>query len=149
MKLKAIGILCLLLAVWTVSPALAAEYAVVVHKESKVKRLSAAELKKIFRGELLTWPAGMDGSEGEKIKVTAQRGGKGHKAFLKEIVDMSPREFALYWKRITFTGSGTPVKILKNNEKVKAFIRQNPEAIGYIDAAAMDDTVKKIVVSRY
>lgn len=49
------------------------------------------------------------------------------------------------WARITFTGKGTPPKELKSDAEVKAFVAADPRAIGYIDASAVDPSVKAVL----
>ena len=49
------------------------------------------------------------------------------------------------WARITFTGKGTPPKELKSDAEVKAFVAANPRAIGYVDASAVDSSVKAVL----
>jgi hypothetical protein len=49
------------------------------------------------------------------------------------------------WARITFTGKGTPPKELKSDADVKAFVAADPKAIGYVDASAVDGSVKAVL----
>jgi hypothetical protein len=49
------------------------------------------------------------------------------------------------WARITFTGKGTPPKELKSDADVKAFVAADPRAIGYVDASAVDGSVKAVL----
>ena len=47
----------------------------------------------------------------------------------------------------TGTGTGTHINFFKTDEKVKEYIKSNPAAIGYISAASVDDTIKKIEIT--
>lgn len=49
------------------------------------------------------------------------------------------------WSRIVFTGKGRPPKELVDASAVKKEIAANPRAIGYIDASAVDGTVKVLL----
>ena len=45
-----------------------------------------------------------------------------HKALLKDTVKKSPMQFSLYWKKILFSGSGTPIQIVNNEQEMIDFI---------------------------
>jgi ABC-type phosphate transport system substrate-binding protein len=122
--------------------ALAANYAIIVHKGNPESEISSRELKRIFLGKKTTWP------NGDKIEIAVLREGDVHKEFLKDVVGKSPLQFSLYWKRFIFTGTATPLKIVKSEGEMKAFIRANPEAVGYISVEALDDTVKRIFIRK-
>jgi ABC-type phosphate transport system substrate-binding protein len=45
---------------------------------------------------------------------------------------------------LIFTGKGTPPKQSGSDADVKALIAKNPNMIGYIDASAVDGSVKVV-----
>ncbi len=116
-------------------------YIVVVNKSNPVQDLSYRSLVMIFLGEKTTW------EDDEKIKLAVLKGGEVHKAFLKDTVKMSPLKFSHYWKRLIFTGSGA-WKVLKNEAKLKEYIKNNPEAIGYLSSKSIDESIKKLRIKK-
>lgn len=51
-----------------------------------------------------------------------------------------------YWSKMIFTGRGQPPPIVDDDEAVKARLARQPNAIGYIDDAALDARVKAVTV---
>ena len=49
------------------------------------------------------------------------------------------------WSRLSFSGKGQPPKELPDAAAVKKAIAADPKAIGYIDKAAVDSSVKVLV----
>jgi ABC-type phosphate transport system substrate-binding protein len=49
------------------------------------------------------------------------------------------------WSRLTFTGQGRPPKEMPDAAAVKKAVAADPKAIGYIDKADLDATVKVVL----
>ena len=62
----------------------------------------------------------------------------------KKVLEKEPTQVQAIWARIVFTGKGKPPKEVKTSDEVKKAIRENVNAIGYIEKSAVDDTVKVI-----
>ncbi len=138
MKPKGLIIAAALLALSTLC--LAGNWELIVNKTNPVENISAEDLKRIYLGEKISWPSG------KRIKVASIKKGDACKEFLDEIVKLSPMRFSRHWQKIVFTGNGTPIKLFKTDAQVKAFIRDNPTAVGCIAKQSLDDSVKKIKV---
>jgi len=65
--------------------------------------------------------------------------------FYQKATGRSAAQAKATWARLTFTGKGTRPKELKSDADVKAFVASNPKAIGYIDASAVDSSVKVVL----
>ncbi|MCP4213632.1 MAG: hypothetical protein GY765_03200 [bacterium] len=115
-------------------------FSVVANKASAVDSFNARELKSIFLGKKTSWP------DGKKIMVVVLKTGDVHKAFLKAIVKKNPKQYALFWKKATFTGTGEPPKMVKTEAELVAFVKSTAGAIGYVSAAGADTSVKKIAI---
>ena len=50
------------------------------------------------------------------------------------------------WSRLAFTGQGQPPKELADAEAVKKAVAADPKAVGYIDKADVDASVKVVLV---
>ncbi len=51
------------------------------------------------------------------------------------------------WKKVVFTGAGTPPKILKTEADLIEFVAETAGAIGYIDAATPHEGVNVIALT--
>lgn len=52
------------------------------------------------------------------------------------------------WAKIVFAGKGTPPKTLKSDTEVISWVASTPGAVGYVNSAAADDSVKVLMVSK-
>lgn len=50
-----------------------------------------------------------------------------------------------YWSKMIFSGKAVPPKELANDAAVKAHVKANPDAVGYIDAASVDGSIKVLL----
>ena len=66
-------------------------------------------------------------------------------AFYKKATDRDATQIKALWSRITFTGEGLPPKELPNAAAVKKAVTADPKAIGYIEKADVDASVKVIL----
>ena len=119
---------------------LAGDYTVLVNTDNQIDKISKDDLKSILLGKKTTW------EDGQKIKVAVYKDNDTHKAILKDMVKKSPMQFSLYWKKIVFSGSGTPIKIVKDETEMVNFIINNPTAIGYISTAHKNEKIKIIQI---
>ncbi len=63
-----------------------------------------------------------------------------HKALGKE-----PAQMKALWARLAFTGKGQPPREAADDAAVKKAVAANPKAIGYIDQASVDGSVKVLL----
>jgi hypothetical protein len=49
-----------------------------------------------------------------------------------------------YWSKIIFTGRGQPPTEVSDGAELKKRLAANAEAIGYIDASLIDDSVRVV-----
>lgn len=136
MKVKTLIMMLIILA--GSLPGLAGEYSVIVNPVNSVQKLSVRELQAIFLGKSTAWP------DGSKIKVAVFKKGDVHKTFLGDIAQMTPMQFSVYWKKIIFTGNGTPITVVKDEAEMKDFIKANVTAIGYISPSVLDTGIKDV-----
>ncbi len=119
---------------------LAAEYYLVVHKSNPIATLSEHEARSIFLGKKATW------ADGRMIVLYTQEQAPIHEVVVQEVAGKNPSQFNIYWKKAIFTGTGTPPVNLRTDAEVKTAVSGEPRAIGYISAANLDDTVKRVEV---
>ena len=66
-------------------------------------------------------------------------------AFYKKATDRGLPQIKAVWSRLTFTGQGQPPKELTDAAAVKKAVAADPKAIGYIDKADLDSSVKVVL----
>jgi ABC-type phosphate transport system substrate-binding protein len=109
----------------------------VVSAKSPITALSRNQLLDIFLGRTNRYPNGtpalpIDQAEGSPLRDE----------FYSKIAGQTEAQIKAYWSKIIFTGRGQPPPTVANDEEAKKRISDNPAAIGYIDRATVDDSVR-------
>jgi hypothetical protein len=65
--------------------------------------------------------------------------------FYKKATSRDAAQMKAVWARIQFTGLGMPPKVLPDDAAVKKAVAADPKAVGYIDKASVDSTVKVVL----
>lgn len=117
-------------------PAWAGEVALIVHPDNPVTSISRAEAKNIFLGKKASW------EDDKTIRLFLQSGTSVHDDFLRKVMKKSPQQYLIFWKKKLFLGTGIPPMELQGDTEMKRFVAAEKKAIGYIDAASADDSVK-------
>ena len=65
--------------------------------------------------------------------------------FYKKLADRDPPQVKAIWARVVFTGKGQAPLMLPDAESIKKAVATDPKAVGYIDKAAVDGTVKVVM----
>ena len=131
--------LLLALLVFT-STAIAADIVLVVNKSNPVESLSKQDAQMIYLGKMKSWV------NGDKIMLYSQYDFQARDAFASKIINKSGQQFATYWKKALFTGTGRPPVEVKDSAEMKKFIAADPRGIGYISATDLDDSVKILTI---
>jgi hypothetical protein len=66
-------------------------------------------------------------------------------AFYKKATDRAPAQVKAVWSRLVFTGQGQPPKELGDAAAVKKAVATDLKAVGYIDKADIDASVKVVL----
>ena len=126
------------LVVTTASVHAYSDIAVVVNVNNN-SELSKSDIKKIYLAKKRTFS-----NSSPVVMVDQPSGSKIKQEFGKELLGKDQRRLKAYWSRLIFTGKATPPEEMETDEEIKAFVALNPGAIGYIDAASVDDSVKVV-----
>ena len=94
---------------------------VVVGADSSAGAMDAEAVKRLFLGRETTLG-------GKPVVVVYQKAGATKQAFEGKVLGRSGADLSGYWSKLIFTG--------------KAKVASTPGAVGYIDDAAVDGTVK-------
>jgi ABC-type phosphate transport system substrate-binding protein len=68
------------------------------------------------------------------------------KEFYGKLADMDENDLKAYWSVLIFTGQASAPKVLNDDESVKAFIKNDPAGLGYIDSQSVDSSVRVVLV---
>lgn len=138
---KLISGIAVVVASMAATPVLAGGYAVIVNKDNG-NALDKAEVAKIYKGELTSWPDGnsivvYDLPDNNPTRI----------AFDQEVADKSVSQMKGLWAVLVFTGKGVPPKKFDTDEDLRKAVASNKNAIGYIHSSSADGSVKVIKLS--
>jgi len=122
------------------APLASAELVVVVAQASGVDALSADQVAKIFMGKSRAFP---DGSKA--VPIEQAEGSADREAFHSKVTGKDAAQLKAYWSRLIFSGKGQPPREAGDGAAVKAAVVATPGAIGYVDAALVDDSLKVVL----
>lgn len=135
--MKFIKNLALLLAISAATPALA-DVAVIINpgngnsiSQNDIARAFLGKLKKFSDGQSIT---AVNSTPDNQVRID----------FQQKVLKKSPAQVKAYWSKRLFSGKGKPLQELGSDAEVLKFVAANANAIGYIDAANVDGSVKVI-----
>lgn len=103
--------------------------------------LSGKKLEDIFLGKVVQW------SDNAAIHVVTVKDQKIHQAFLDQYLKRSESQWNTYWKRLIFTGTGTPPEQAETQQALLDYVAKTKGAIGYIETETLSiDTIKILEV---
>lgn len=139
--MKKISLIIFLLGnVLFITTATAGGVLVIANKNVPVDDLNRSEISDIYLGSKTKW------ENGDKIRVVMLKKGPVHEAFSQNIVGTTPAKLKNFWKKVVFTGTGTPPKIFRKESDLLEFVARTKGSVGYVDASASHDGVKVISI---
>ena len=123
------------------APSPAQDFAVIVNVSNPISTLSKDEVAKLFLKKTISWSSGQSASPVE-LPVTA----KVREEFAREVLNKSVAQVRSYWQQQIFSGRDVPPPEKPTEEEVLAFVRANPNAIGYVSRTANMGRGVKVVV---
>lgn len=122
------------------SPQIFADIAVVVHPEhpqafdkSSITRLYLGKDKTYANNEIAVLIAQVDTSP-----ATAE--------FNSKVLEKNAKQLKSHWSRLVFTGKGIPPNEVSSDAEVIEEIKNNVNAIGYVNLAAVTKDVKVVAI---
>jgi ABC-type phosphate transport system substrate-binding protein len=121
----------------------AAELVVVVNPKNPTATLTERQVAQIFLGRTGSFPSGsaatpLDLKEGSALRDE----------FYVKVTEKNAGQLKAYRAKQLFSGSGSPPRELGTPLEVRRAVASDPTAIGYIDRAALDGSVKEILTVR-
>lgn len=115
---------------------------VIVNAANPVTALSRDEVARLFLKKTTTWP------NGSPVAPVDQRSDSiGRQAFCREVLQKDMSEISSYWNQMIFSGRTLPPLAKGSDEDVVAYIRANPNAIGYVaDRTPLGQGVKILTI---
>lgn len=119
-------------------PTTGGEVAVIVNAANATQEISFRELEKIFRQDKQFW------GDGKKIYlVMLETGSQEKDVVLQRLYRMDEAELKKFWLQKMFKGEiATFPKTLSSAGSITQFVAKVPNAIGFVDAAVADSSVR-------
>jgi ABC-type phosphate transport system substrate-binding protein len=114
-----------------------AQVVAVVGASSPIKALTSEEIAEIFLGKSARLPGGA-----VAVPFDLPEGSPARDEFYLRVAGKSPAQLKAFWSKLIFTGRSRPPKALRDATEVLKVVRQNPAAIGYVDIASVDASVR-------
>ena len=127
------------LGLWLCTALCMAQVAVIVHPSAGFDALTEDDVARIFLGKSKSFPAG-----GTATPLNQSEGSAVREKFNESVCKKNASQYKAYWSQLVFTGKGTPPKDVGDDAAVKAQVAANPAMIGYINASAVDASVKVV-----
>ena len=112
---------------------------VIVVNPANANAVSADDLNRLFLGRASSFS---DGSKATPLNLA--EGSSNRDEFDGKVLSRSASQLKAYWSKLVFTGKGTPPKELSDDAAMKAAVAADSSAIGYINSANVDDSVKVV-----
>lgn len=117
-----------------------AEVVIIAHPDAGADELNAKTARKLFLGKITSLP-GMN-----TVTLVSQTDTSPTKAeFTRKVTKKTLTQFKSYWSRMIFSGKAAPPRELASDDEVKAYVASHADAVGYIDAGNVDDSVKVLL----
>lgn len=118
----------------------ASDAIVVGNKDLSVSTLSKEAIQNIFLGQQTTW------EDGTKIKFAYLQLDPTDKIFLREYMYYTNTRYIRHWRTQVFSGKGEMPPMLKSDEEMLKFIKENKGSIGFVTSGADTGSVKTLSV---
>ncbi len=115
-----------------------ADIAVIVHS-GNASTADQETIARLFLGKAKTF------NDGATAVAIAQASGASiSDEFNDKVLGKNAAQLKAYWSQLVFTGKGTPPRELANDAEVVKWVASQTTGIGYVQASAVDDSVKVI-----
>jgi ABC-type phosphate transport system substrate-binding protein len=118
-------------------PALAGGLLVVVGSKSTVGSLDKNQVRNIFLGKVSSYPDGQTAAPVDLPESSPLR-----EEFYQRVTNSSAAEVKARRAQLAFTGRGDPPRVANGSSDIKKILNSTQGAIGYIDKADLDGSVK-------
>ena len=120
----------LLMTVLLVCQSATAEILVIVNHSNSVQEMTKSEVTGIFMGRYQSFKNGVFA-----LPVDQDADGRNRASFYDYLTGRQISFINAYWARVLFTGRATPPRQVGDNDAVIHIVKQNLNAIGYVDSS--------------
>jgi len=138
--MKRIIKLCLIFCALCFVQLASAQVVVVVSAKSPVAKLDKDQVAALFLGKSKELPGA-----GIPVLIDQPEAAEIRQMFYTKVTEKTPVQVKAIWSRLVFSGKATVPKEVPNSDEVKKLLAANPDAVGYIDKAAVDSSVKVLL----
>jgi ABC-type phosphate transport system substrate-binding protein len=110
---------------------------VIVNPSMGVQHLSRREVVDIFLGRYRSFPSGASA-----LPIDLDVSSNERKAFYQLLAHKDASDMGSYWARLTFSGKISPPFAVPDAQTAIDIVAHNPNAIAYVDRAAVDQRVR-------
>ncbi|USH04108.1 hypothetical protein K6Q96_08410 [Grimontia kaedaensis] len=121
------------------SPGVRAELVVVVNADNPLSSLSSRQLIDLYMGRYNSYPNGESANTTDLPEKSKER-----EYFYRMLVGKSAAQINAYWARLLFTGKSEPPLTVRSSADVIALVKDNKNAIAYINEADLVDGLKVV-----
>lgn len=118
----------------------AAAQAVVAGARSPATSLTAEQASQLFLAKSATLPGA-----GTVALIDLPESAATREAFYLKLTGKTPAQMKALWSRLAFSGSGQPPRTAGSAGELKKLLAADPNAIGYLDKADLDGSVKVLL----
>lgn len=111
-----------------------AEIVVIVNPKNPASRMFGEQASQFFIGKSNQFTP-IEHNEGAAIRTE----------FHQKVLGKEPAQVKAIWSKLVFTGKGQAPKEYGSSAEVRKAVAADPNAIGYIEKSAVDDSVKVIL----
>lgn len=122
------------------SPDAQADIAVIVHPDNPLATLDESEVRRIYMGRMHMFPA----SEQSIETVDHPESAPLFAEFYQAIAHLTPAKLKRQRASYLFSGKGRLPVVKDDDTAVRAYVAGTRSAIGYVDSALVDATVKVV-----
>jgi ABC-type phosphate transport system substrate-binding protein len=116
-------------------------FVIVVHRNNPVESMPRREVSAIFLKKVSRW------RNGEPTQPVDLEPSPVREKFSRAVHGRGMEAIAAYWQQRVFSGRDSPPPERKRDEDVLAYVRDNPNAIGYVSGKASTAGVKVMRVT--
>lgn len=113
-----------------------AEYAVITHPNNSAT-ITSDDVQKLFLAKTAKFPNGQ-----LAIPINQTESNEARQNFDNSVLGKTPSQMKSYWSRLIFTGKAVPIKQVENDTEVLELVRDNQDAIGYVDSSKVTSDVR-------
>lgn len=124
---------------YSTSMCYASEVLVIVNSENEISSLDKKQIVDLYMGRYQNFPNGEAAFPLDQQPVSEIRA-----IFYRKLVNKSVAQMNAYWAKLLFTGRASPPRVMPDSAAVKKAVQENKGAIGYINSADLDNSVKVV-----